>query len=343
MVALLVAIKVTLLLVRGVLDVQTGEDYQATYVELQNQPLIIQQLVGILAASELAVAILAVVVVIARSPRLHGFVAIFVVGQIVLAIVTGGSRSAAFSCALAYVVARSIYDRRFRFLSIAVSGALGVLLFLVAGALRQSKVEPGDISGLYLLQGGEFLSVFYNSLDLHHRLQDFDSTILRVGMYLVDILRFIPRQFVGDFKIDPAAFYVATFYPEASEAGGGLAFGAIAESTIGFGPIEALVRGALIGYLYAVLRNVCLRSHLSVLRAFIYTWFVVLSYQAIRDTTFSVFARFFFQVVPVLAVVWMTGSLRSRKATRRARGARQPTIIALGPDDCGPSHPTPPR
>lgn len=310
-------IKVAMFVVRAALGITPGEGYLATYTEFAGQPLIVQQLIGVLSACSLSAAILVVVVVIAKDPKLHGIVAAFVLVQIVATMFIGGSRSEAFYCALAYMVARSMYDRRLRYSYIAIAGIAGLMLFLIAGALRQA--EPGEFSALYLLQGGEFLTIFYNSLDLSERLQDFDSTLLRVGLYLVDVLRFVPRQIVGDLKLDPASFYVSTFYPDFSEAGGGLAFGAIAESTVGFGPIEALIRGALIGFLYSKVRSYCLQRRLSVLRAFIYTWFVVLAYQAIRDTTFSVFPRFFFQVVPVLIVIWLTGRLRSHAARPHPR------------------------
>ncbi|MDP1537829.1 MAG: hypothetical protein Q8L95_11660 [Burkholderiales bacterium] len=330
-VTFLVCIKAAMIVIRAVLDIAPGEDYLATYIEFSGQPLIVQQLVGVLSASDLSAVILVVVVVIAKNPKLHGIVAAFIVMQIAATLLIGGSRSQAFACALAYVVARSMYDRRLRFSSIVAAGVAGLVLFLIAGALRQA--ESDEFSGLYLLQGGEFLSVFYNSLDLAERLQDLDTTALRAGMYLVDLLRLVPRQIVGDLKLDPASFYVSTFYPDFSEAGGGLAFGAIAESTVGFGPAEALIRGALIGYLYARVRNYCLQQQLSVLRGFVYTWFVVLSYQAIRDTTFSVFPRFVFQVAPLLFAIWLTGTLRIRHTRswsgRNATGAvRHPTIHA---------------
>lgn len=337
-VALLVAVKGTIVLGRAALGIQHGEDYLATYTEFAGQPLIVQQLAGILTASELSVTILVIVVAMARNPRWHLWIATLVMVQIVVAIAGGGSRSNAFSCALAYVVARSLCDRRMRFSFIAAAGAAGLLLFLVAGLLRQTKLGADEVPGLYLLQGGEFLSIFYNSLDLSTRLQDLDSAVLRAGLYAVDILRLVPRQIVGDLKLDPATFYVSTFYPEFSEAGGGLAFGAIAESTIGFGPLEALVRGTLIGGFYALIRNACLRGRLSVLDAFVYTWFVVLSYQSIRDTTFSVFPRFLFQVVPLLLVLWAAGALRRKPRGAAQRRRRAPTPPPLrGPATPGPS------
>ena len=293
----------------------------ATYLEFAGQPLIVQQMIGVLSASELSATILVIVVVLARNPRWHVWLGVLILLQVGAAIAGGGSRSLAFSCALAYVVARSIYDRRLRFSFVVIAGAIGLALFLLAGLIRQSGFGA-DVSGLYLLQGGEFLSIFYNSVDLSERLGELDNPALRAGIYAVDLLRLVPRQIVGDLKLDPATFYVSTFYPEFSEAGGGLAFGAIAESTIGFGAVEALVRGAILGCVYALVRNGCLIGRMTVLKAFIYTWFVVLSYQAIRDTTFSVFPRFLFQVVPLLIVLWALGALRGARAGRRRRYPR---------------------
>lgn len=341
-VALYITVKCVMLGMRFALGVESADDYVASYTELAGQPLIVQQLAGILAASELAITMLGIVAVIAHRPRWHAYVAAFVALQIIATMVLGGSRTAAFACGLAYIVARSVYDPRLQFRTIAAAGMAGILVFLIAGALRQLKVDAEEVSSLTLLQGSEFMSVFYNSIDLQERLADLDSPVLRAGIYLVDVMRFIPRQFIGDFKVDPATFYVATFYPEASEAGAGLAFGAIAESTVGYGPIEALVRGLILGCLYAWLRNACIRRQLTVLRAFIYVWFVVLAYQGIRDTTFSVFPRFFFQVLPLILMLWALGALRlrarraipgrfsSKAASASAREGRR-RIRTLGP------------
>ena len=170
---------------------------------------------------------------------------------------------------------------------------------------------------MQLLQGGEFLAVFCNSLDLLDRVGDANLLAVKLGMYLVDVLRLIPQQIIGDLKVDPAAFYVSTFYPDYSDAGGGLAFGAIAESTIGFGWPEALVRGALLGWLYASIANRCLSGNLTVVRVFVYVWFVVMSYQAIRDTTFSTIPRFLMQVLPLLIVLRLIGTFRNTNRVRR--------------------------
>ncbi|HEV8693291.1 MAG TPA: hypothetical protein VGQ93_03755 [Lysobacter sp.] len=315
-VVLVVVIKLGLLLLRVSFGADVSDDYISSYTALRGQPILIQQLAGLLTATDFAATVLIIVAAVAYAPRLHSLVAVLVVLQIVLAIAGGGSRSSAFLCAFAFVVARSVYDRRLRAASVAMYGALGLVAFLLAGLIR-AGIEAGEGPlSLQLLQGGEFLALFYNSLDLLDRLGDADFLAVKAGMYLVDVLRLIPQQITGDLKVDPAAFYVSTFYPDYSDAGGGLAFGAIAESTIGFGWPEALVRGALLGWLYASIANRCLSGKLTVVRAFVYVWFVVMSYQAIRDTTFSTVPRFLMHVLPLLILLRLTGTLRSAKRVR---------------------------
>lgn len=310
---LLLSLKLCLFAARMALDIKQGDNYLATYTEFVEQPLLVQQIVGILAAWELPASILLIVVVIARDTRLHLWVGAFVAAQIVIAIAGGGGRTYAFACALAYLAARTLFDRNMRSSAVVIAGVAGLLIFVVAGQLRHSMIANEELPSLYILQGGEFLSLFTNALDLSEKRIYLEDQQFRIGLYLVDIMRLFPRQIVGDLKLDPAVFYVTTFYPEFSREGGGLAFGAISESALGFGPIEALVRGALIGGLYAMVARACLGRHRNVTRAFIYTWFLVLSYQAIRDTTLSVFPRFVFQMVPILLLLKMTRTLNPRE------------------------------
>lgn len=321
---LLCAIKLSVLLTRLMLGIQTSEDYLGSYLELASQPLIVRQLYGLLSASELPASILLIVVASAHSLLVRRWVGAFVVAQLLIAILGGGSRTLAFSCALAYIVARSMFDPKLKFSSIIAASVATLLLFLAGGALRHAMIASDEVPSLYLLQGGEFLSVFLNSVDLLNRLKDIELGALRVGVYLVDLLRFVPQQIVGDLKLDPASFYVSTFYPDFADAGGGLAFGAIAESALGFGVPEALVRGLLLGYLLAQVRIACLQHRLSLIRAFVYTWFVVMAYQAVRDTTLSIFPRFFFQVLPLLVVLYASRSLRGHRYMDVARKKQRP-------------------
>jgi len=127
---------------------------------------------------------------------------------------------------------------------------------------------------------------------------------------------------------DPSVWYVATYYPEFHDAGGGLAFGAIAEAVIGFGVAEAFVKGGLLGVAYAFIANRCTSGPLTPVKVFVYVWCVVMSYQAIRDTTFSVFPRFVFQVLPV--IVFIVVSYRVMRLAARRDFTQVPTSLRSG-------------
>jgi oligosaccharide repeat unit polymerase len=321
-VALVVIVKLGLLLLRFFFAADVPNDYVSSYTVYRAQPILIQQLAAVIATADLAATMLLIVVAVAYTRRFYLLISALLALQLVIAFVGGGSRTSAFLCAFAFIVSLSIYDRRLRPWLIWTLAAGGVIAFAIAGQIRDGfDASKGPIS-LQLLQGGEFLNVFDDALDLMSRPRDNVFQSLRVQMYLVDVLRLIPQQIIGNLKVDPGALYVSAFYPTYSDAGGGWAFGAIAESTIGFGWPEALIRGALLGWLYAAVANHFLRSHLKVIGVFVYVWFVVVSYQSVRNTTFSTIAFFVMRVLPLLIVLRLSGTLRNVK---RVRGIVHPT------------------
>jgi hypothetical protein len=299
--------------IRAAYSIGPGADYLDSYAVVRDQPLLVQQLVGVLAATDFAAAVLFIVVTLAWRPRWHGWVALFVVVLLAQTFITGGSRGYAFRCGLAYVVARSICGPRVRLATALSLGLLGLLAFLAAGAIRQTGLDGEPLSVWSLFQGGEFMAFFYNGLDLHDKAADIRELSLNGALYLVDLLRLVPRQIIGDFKVDPAAFYASTFYPDLYESGGAFAFGAIAESALGFGAPEALVRGALLGLAYGFVRRLLDGKRLGIVGVFAYTWFLVIAYEGLRDTTFTAFPRFVLQVLPLLIIVRLLGILKPAK------------------------------
>jgi len=284
--------------------------YIGSYTALREQSIVVRQLGGVLGASDFAATVLLIFVAVAYKPKLWPYITAVLILQVGIAVMGGGSRTSGFLSAFAYMVARSFYDRRQSTRGLILYGVIGVALFLFGGIVRSGQDLVEGLHVLKGIQGGEFMSLFSTSLDLSARRADAELQAIKLGLYFVDLLRFIPQQIIGDIKIDPSTFYVMTYYPEYSDAGGGLGFGVIAESSIGFGWPEALVRGALLGSLYATISNLCLNRKLTVIRGFIYVWFVVMSYQSIRDTTFTTIPRFAIQVVPLLVLVKAASVLR---------------------------------
>lgn len=307
------ALKVGLLAAVPLLGARQAENYADSYLVLSHLPLIVQQVMGAASSMELGVTVLLVVTAIAYRPRLRWHMAVLVVMNIGLTFVERGARTPAFLSAFAYVVAITMYGGLSTKARLAFAVA-GLIAFSIAGAIRGEMLDVGAIG---LLQSGEFVLVFHNAIDLLQRAAAPEDMGIR-GFYIIDLLRVIPQQII-EWKVSPAAVYVETYYPAYAAAGGGLAFGAISEAVIGYGWPEALVRGALLGMAYAWVANRCLQGQLSGMRLFVYVWFVVMAYQGVRDTTFSVFARFPFHLFPVLVLLWMTGRFRRHaSATERA-------------------------
>ena len=69
--------------------------------------------------------------------------------------------------------------------------------------------------------------------------------------YVSGLTAAIPSQVLPFEKIDRPAWYLSTFYPIFGDAGGGFACGAISQALVGFGLIELVLRGALVGFVFA--------------------------------------------------------------------------------------------
>jgi hypothetical protein len=305
-------LQVTVSLSPVLLGADVGSDYISSYTALRSAPIIVQQLSSVATQVSFASLVAIIVFAVAAWPSGHLRVAALIGCYLVYATLASGSRTTAFLCFFAYIVAASIYVRRLAMASIVATGVCALSLFMIAGLFRD------QVTGSYLglLQSGEFTSLFINAIDLKDRLDSGYSVDSRFAFYLVDLARIMPSQLSGGEKLDPATWYVQTFYPQYYEAGGGLAFGAIAESVIGFGAAEAAIRGALLGLLFAWVANHLIEGSSSPARVFVYVWLVVVSYQSLRDTTFSLFARSLYHLLPILLLLWLA------KPTRRGTHPR---------------------
>jgi len=298
---------VTVSVVPGLLGGDVGSDYISSYNALRSAPIIVQQLFGIATQVSFASLVAIIVFAVAAWPSRHLRVAALIGCYLVYTTLAGGSRTAAFLCFFAYIITASIYVRRLAMASIVTTGACALSLFMIVGLFRDQVTG----SCLGLLQSGEFTSLFINAIDLKERLDSGFSVDSRFAFYLVDLARLMPSQLVGGEKLDPATWYVQTFYPHYYEAGGGLAFGAMTESVIGFGAAEAAIRGALLGLLFAWVANHLIEGRPSPARVFVYVWLVVVSYQSLRDTTFSLFTRALYHLLPILLLLWLAKPTRS--------------------------------
>ncbi|AJP59105.1 hypothetical protein UC34_23460 [Pandoraea vervacti] len=300
--------------VRTVANVPVASSYIESYTVLRDLPLILQQLIATAERLQFTFFLALMVFSIARAPSTHRLWIVVVAVILAQSAAVGGSRSGAALCAVSYLLCYTILVRRIKPSTWVTMSLVGIALFLLAGQIRGGVSDTAAIAGL---QSGEFTSVFINALDIIKRKQELGS--FDVPLYTLDLARVIPQQLLWFDKLDPSVWYVSTFYPDFAKAGGGLAFGAIAESFVGFGVVEALVRGMLLGLVAAFVVNHLLRERVTPMRIVAYIWLFAMSYQSVRDTTFTLFGRYVFQVLPMAIYLHFMASRLRHKTYRNLR------------------------
>ncbi len=150
-------------------------------------------------------------------------------------------------------------------------------------------------------------------------------------IYFGDLLALVPQQVLGVEKFSVATWYVTTYYPEFADAGGGLAFGAIAESLAGAGVIDLVWRAALVGFIFGVVhRHVTLRP-VSTWRIAVYVWLVCFSYQAFRASTLALLPVVFFRILPAIGLIVVIAALLRSTGRSDAAGGHTSVGPASAP------------
>lgn len=305
---LILAIAILLALVPSIMKILLGvefsADYVGSYIELRNYPVIVQQIFGVVDQLFFAFMIASIVFWVAYKPHLYVYILIVVLLNIIYASVSGGSRTSAFMGFFAYLISVSIYVKSISFRQLAPFGVGALVLFMFAGYWR---AQQDGLPLLTLIQGGEFVALFSNSIDLELRIAEGSAAAFKHSFIAVDILKMIPSQLLNIEKIDPGTWYVQTYYPEYYASGGGFAFGTIAESVMGYGASEAAVRGGLLGVIFATAGNRLMERNGTILSVFIYVWLTAICYQSFRDTTFTFLTRSIYQILPLLILLRFVG------------------------------------
>ncbi len=318
------------LLVKRVLGVETAEDYIGTYVEMAGQPLWIQQIYGVLSATSATLIIAAIVAAFTFRRQLVLVAIAIAVSITFFAIASGGSRTLAMVTLLSLIVSYALAVRPISVGHAALLSGSMILVFVLGQFLRDFAESAQVTTLASLLVNGEFASLFFNGLDMDQQADWLGRNGMLPNFYPVDVARLLPQQILPFEKVDPARWYTETLYPEYAREGGGLAFGAMAEAAAGFGAPEALMRGMLLGTLFALVQAAAARPRFRTLIGLIaYIWLVVFCYQSLRDTSFSLVGRFVYNALPALLIVWLLQlALRREKPSATRNSGRAKLIHA---------------
>jgi oligosaccharide repeat unit polymerase len=281
--------------------------YAGTYLAARRLPLFVAQVANHVTGAKFVLSVILLAALFWRYGKYRLVIAAWLIAISALTAVRLGSRT---DVVLLLLAAAMMYHLLVRplpprvVLAIAGAGlsgfiALGIVRGLSGGATGKSSPNPFRYSS-------EFETVFANAVHLNRVKHTIGG--LSIAFYLADLTALVPQQVAPFPKIDRAEWYVSTFFPEYAAVGGGLAFGAGSEAILAGGWIAAVMLGGALGLCFAQVHRFYARRADRFWVFVMYVWVTTLSYQAFRNTTFSLLVLFVYRFVPVFVTVNLLAS-----------------------------------
>jgi hypothetical protein len=292
----------------------SASTYLETYLVYRRLPLLLAQAFNHLNGMKHALAMVLLAALFSRYPRTRSVIIWWILVTALITVTKLASRTELVLLVLASTMMYQLVVRSLSLRFVLTATAIGLTGFIAFGVLRHG-LRSGGPSGLNVFAyASEFEVLFGNAVDLAQKQSIGSLGILPDGFYLADLTGLVPQQIAPFQKVDPADWYVSTFYPAYMAQGGGLAFGTIAEAVLTGGWLSAAIRGAALGFGFAKIHRFYV-SHASsywVLAA--YVWLTSLSYQSFRNRTFVLVLLFVYRFLPVMIAVKVLVTVLNRAA-----------------------------
>ena len=302
-----------------VLEALTGASFAYSYSELESVvesysqlPLVVLQistkLFSILFLLKLA--LLYVVVTRYDSGRWKLILFVWILFEITHAVLLKGARTQIVLFIFATVLFYHRIIKAFNMKILSLGGVIFLVLFVVFGLFRSQQDfdqmlvtldrPGGDILLTILTISNEFQSLLGTAYDVLLLKQS--GTEFPWYLYLNDFVSILPPQQIVPFeKIAASEWYLRAI--GLSGTGIGLMWGVISQSIAGFDWFELAVRGAILGYILAVLHRLYARKSNGFLANLFYVYLCLKVYYTFRDTTFSLVANLVWEVVPTYFLI----------------------------------------
>jgi hypothetical protein len=305
LVASVLALRAVLLVAIVMFADAAPDDYLATYTRFNHLPLLAQQLLAHASGMVLFLEIALMVVLAQQWLRFRWIIILWIAAEFAMTAGGLGARTELFVLVLAALLARQLLFRRARTFTVAAIGSVALVAFAALGVVRALGEFASEAGPLGVGSASEFDSLFANAYDIDRMTGsgEIDRAGISGMIYFGDILALVPQQVLGTEKFSVATWYVTTYYPEFADAGGGLAFGAIAESLAGAGIVDLVWRAALVGFLFGWAHRYVMLHPATTWRTALYVWLVCFSYQAFRSTTLALLPVIFFRVLPGMGMI----------------------------------------
>jgi len=310
------AVKLFLTSVEWYYDIADG-GYMETYLARSRLPLLLRQITGHLTGATVTLEMLILIVLFLAGSRYWRLAGLWAGLRIIGAFIEVGARTGLVLFLFAAVLIYNHLVRPFKVRTVVLLGLAGLLGFLWMGMVRDLPSEMWSASPFAM--SNEFESLFANAYDLNRIKASGALEPVGRAFLLSDFIALVPQQLLPFEKVIPSQWLVNTFYPDYASSGGGLAFGAISESIVGFGWIDLVCRGAAVGLVLAFVQR---RYRPTFWWFAFYVWMTVTAYQSFRNTTFAPLALFVYQFLPVMVLVKVAAHLLAPSR------ASQPTALA---------------
>jgi hypothetical protein len=304
-------------------------DLEAETTALRNLPLLVLQLTLRL-FSIYIVAKLGLVILIMRGwPQKRWRYCLFLwIGvETVITLIRMGARTELVFLLLATVLA---YHRLVKPLKVSTVMLVGVLMLsgiLLYGALRNYVLYyRSDLPMILQVDMrifstvSEFQILWGTAADLQDMKMRGNLGEIPKAVYFYDFVAFIPQQFLPFAKIEPAEWYLEKI--KQAGVGQGFMFGVMSQGVIGGGWLEMILRGTILGYIFAALHRWYVRRAGNFYVTLFYLVMCMMSYYTYRASTFYFLFIIVYQVIPCVLLIKLGRIFLSsgRKALMTERG-----------------------
>lgn len=313
----------------AVLSVIYGVTYDPSYRDVRSGlvgvprdlPHVLQQfshnLKGILVILKLC--LIAVLVNRWRSPGWRTLLLSWLGIELVATGLGMGARTEAVTLLMAagLLYHRLVHPLNARVVVVACGGLVAVvLLYGFSRDFASTRVGVGTTAS-YWSAANEFQILLGTAYDLHMRQLTGELGPVPWQVYASDALLLIPGQLLPVSKIDPADWYLGVLGYEGRWLG--LMFGVTAQAVIGYGWIELVARGAVLGALFALIHRWYVRRARSFWASLLYLYICVWSYYTFRASSFYFLYFILYRFLPTMFLVRVGSGLVRRMAVRAER------------------------
>ena len=320
-VAVLLTLAAILIAFFTILQVLTGVKMSASYAEagevmqnIQRLPYVVEQISTHLFEVLFTVKITIAVLLVTRfEQKLYRFLLLgWLLLEVILSVTRMGSRSEMVLLLLSVILVYHWWVKPLKTAVFLPISAVFLTAFLLLGIVRSmnqdrthltpaemlatARANPTAVAGMT----NEFQTLFATAYDLNQRKR---SGLLAVPwqLYISDFYMMIPKQMLPFTKIDPSQWYLEVIGQQ--DTGVGYMFGVLSQAVIGWGWLELLLRGVVLGYLFAKLHRWFIHHGSAFETTIIYTWLCVWSHYTYRSTTFYKLSDLLLHVLPVLWIM----------------------------------------